>query len=132
MALLRLSLAAAAALVLAGTATSVLAQQVQTQGKPRAALTGTAAGEAYTLDQSQNRRVLQFDQGKKWGLKLEMQQPVTREMQLKDMEAGAYFKFTPGFRVGGAVGLTDKTPAAPKVEEPEVTPRVRLETTFKF
>lgn len=102
------------------------------QAKPRAALTDTAAREAFTLDQSQSRRVLQFDQAKKWGLKLEMQQPVTREMQLRDMEAGAYFKFTPGFRVGGAVGLTDKEPATPKAQEPEVTPRVRLETTFKF
>jgi hypothetical protein len=126
-------LAALAALVLTGTATTALAQvQVQGQAKPRAALTDTAAREAYTLDQSQGRRVLQFDQAKKWGLKLEMQQPVTREMELKDMEAGAYFKFTPGFRVGGAVGLTDKTPPTPKAREDEVTPRVRLETTFKF
>jgi hypothetical protein len=126
MALLRLTLAAAAALVLAGTATTALAQ-----AKPRAALNDASASEAFTLDQSQSRRVLQFDQGKKWGLKLEMQQPVTREMQLKDMEAGAYFKFTPGFRVGGAVGLTDKAPPTPKTQD-EVTPRVRLETTFKF
>jgi hypothetical protein len=129
MALLRLTLAAAAALVLAGTASTAFAQQAQ--GKPRAALNNAAASEAFTLDQSQSRRVLQFDEGKKWGLKLEMQQPVTREMQLKDMEAGAYFKFTPGFRVGGAVGLTDKTPPTPKAQD-EVTPRVRLETTFKF
>ena len=130
MALLRLSLAALAALVLTGTATTALAQ-AQAQAKPRAALNDTAAREAFTLDQSQNRRVLQFDQAKKWGLKLELQQPVTREMQLKDMEAGAYFKFTPGFRVGGAVGLTDKAPPTPKSQD-EVTPRVRLETTFKF
>ena len=131
MALLRLSLAALAALVLAGTATTALAQ-AQSQARPRAALNEAAAREAYALDQSQGRRVLQFDQGTKWGLKLEMQQPVTREMQLQDMEAGAYFKFTPGFRVGGAVGLTDKAPATPKAQEAEVTPRVRLETTFKF
>ena len=127
MALLRLTLAAAAALVLTGTASTALAQT-----KPRANLSESNARDAYALDQSQGTRVLQFDQGKKWGLKLEMQQPVTREMQLKDMEAGAYFKFTPGFRVGGAVGLTDKEPAAPKVRQDEVTPRVRLETTFKF
>ena len=104
--------------------------QAQAQAKSRAALNDSAR-EAYTLDQSQGRRVLQFDQAQRWGLKLEMQQPVTREMQLKDMEAGAYFKFTPGFRVGGAVGLTDKTPPTPKAQD-EVTPRVRLETTFKF
>ena len=130
MALIRLTLAAAAALVLAGTASMAHAQQAPGQAKPRAALNDTAR-EAYTLDQSQGRRVLQFDQAQRWGLKLEMQQPVTREMQLKDMEAGAYFKFTPGFRVGGAVGLTDKTPPTPKAQD-EVTPRVRLETTFKF
>ena len=120
-------MAAMAALVLTGTATTALAQ-----AKPRTNLTESAARDAYALDQSQGTRVLQFDQGKKWGLKLEMQQPVTREMELKDMEAGAYFKFTPGFRVGGAVGLTDKEPATPKVRQDEVTPRVRLETTFKF
>ena len=55
----------------------------------------------------------------------------TAVFNVTPMEAGAYFKFTPGFRVGGAVGLTDKTPPTPKAQD-EVTPRVRLETTFKF
>lgn len=113
-------------LVLTGTATLAHAQT-----KPRAALNSTAAGQAFVLDQSQDRRVLEFDQPARWGWKLEVQQPVTREMQLKDMEAGAYFKFTPSFRVGGAVGLTDKAPSTPKRDE-QVTPRVRLETTLKF
>lgn len=127
MTLVRLSLTAMATLVLLGTAATAHAQT-----RPRTALTESAAREAYALDQSQGRRVLQFDQALKWGWKLEMQQPVTREMRLKDMEAGAYFKFTPGFRVGGAVGLADKTAPTPKARDEEVTPRVRLETTFKF
>lgn len=113
-------------LVLSGAATLAHAQT-----KPRVSLSNTAANESFVLDQSQTRRVLEFDQPARWGWKLEVQQPVTREMRLKDMEAGAYFKFTPSFRVGGAVGLADKEPAA-KLREEQVTPRVRLETTLKF
>lgn len=114
-------------LVLFGTATLAHAQT-----KPRASLSSTTANESFVLDQSQARRVLEFDQPARWGWKLEVQQPVTREMRLKDMEAGAYFKFTPSFRVGGAVGLADKEPPVAKPREEQVTPRVRLETNLKF
>jgi len=125
------SSAVIATLVLFGTAGIAHAQ---TARKPALAYgdSGNTAREAYALDQSQlnARRTLQWDQQAKWGWKLEMNQPVTREMRLKDIEAGAYFKVTPSFRVGGAVGLTDSAPPTPSTEQ--VTPRVRLETTFKF
>jgi len=129
------SSAAIGALVLLGTAGLAHAQSAPAR-KPAVAFgdAGNTARDSYTLDQSQlnARRTLQWDQQAKWGWKLEMSQPVTREMRLKDIEAGAYFKVTPSFRVGGAVGLTDKTAPTPKPSAEQVTPRVRLETTFKF
>src|SRR5690348_10549199 len=47
------------------------------------------------------RKTLQFDTKKgRWGLSLDLDQPATRELQLKDVEAGAWFKVTPQLRVG--------------------------------
>lgn len=81
------------------------------------------------------KKTLQWDASKgRWGLKLDLDQPFGREMELKDVEAGAYFKVTPSLRVGGAVALGDTNPAlaARKAEPVEPAPRVRLETAFKF
>jgi len=75
---------------------------------------------------------LQFDQ-KHWGLHLDMNEPVGREMQLRDVQAGAFFKLTPSLRVGGAVAFADQPTQPDRTSLPTTqTPRVRLETTFKF
>lgn len=102
--------------------------------KPKAAFADSAASarDAYALDQSQARQVIELDGQKRWGLKLEMQQPVTRGVKLKDMEAGAYYKLTPAFRLGGAVGLADKQPPEQQTKQEQVTPRVKLGAIFKF
>jgi hypothetical protein len=77
---------------------------------------------------------LQWDQKGRWGLKLDMIQPVGREMQLRDVQAGAYYRVTPSLRVGGAVSLSGG-----QVDQPDhntlpsaQAPQVKLETTFKF
>jgi hypothetical protein len=78
---------------------------------------------------------LQFDARKgRWGLTFNMDQPSTREMQLNDVQAGAYFRITPSLRVGGAVALGEKSPlpSYKKTQPDEGQPRVRLETAFKF
>jgi hypothetical protein len=83
----------------------------------------------------QGMKSLQFDARKgRWGLTLNMDQPNSREMQLNDVQAGAYFRITPSLRVGGAVALGEKTPlpAYRKTQPEEGQPRVRLETAFKF
>jgi len=74
----------------------------------------------------------QFDQ-KRWGLHLDMNEPVGREMQMRDIQAGAFFKLTPSLRVGGAVAFADQPTQPDRTSLPTTqTPRVRLETTFKF
>jgi hypothetical protein len=123
---------AAAATAIAGAANAQTAR-----GKaPAAADTAGAARDAYTLDQAQGRQVIELDSAKRWGLKLTMQQPVTRDIKLKDVEAGAYYKFNPAFRLGGAVGLADKSlDEATKTQnktKDQVAPRVKLNAIFKF
>lgn len=70
----------------------------------------------------------------RWGVSLNLQQPDTRESTWNDVQAGAYYHITPSLRVGGAVALGDQQLlAGPKKLTPEEgTPRVRLETQFKF
>ena len=82
------------------------------------------------------KSTLQFDATKgRWGLKLDLDQPVDRDMKLEDIRAGAFFKLTPSLRVGGAVSLGETDPRfLTRKNQPiqEVAPRVRLETAFKF
>jgi opacity protein-like surface antigen len=81
------------------------------------------------------RRSLQWDEKGRWGLKLDMSQPVGRDLQLQDVQAGAYYRLTPSLRVGGAVSLGDSVvqqPAIPTAPPQGQAPRVRLETSFKF
>ncbi|MEI7932110.1 MAG: NtrZ family periplasmic regulatory protein [Alphaproteobacteria bacterium] len=125
----RLPLIAMTTLVLSGTASLAHAQTVAP--KPAASLADTTRVESYQLNQSQQSKVLEIDGKSHWGLKLELQQPVTRDVQLKDIEAGAYYKVTPTIRVGGALGVTDAKPAAPAANGP-VTPRAKIGATLKF
>jgi len=79
------------------------------------------------------QKSLFWDQKGHWGLKLDLSQPVGRDMQLGDVEAGAYFHITPSIRVGGAVALGDNNPLDRVTVMPQnQTPRVKLETNFKF
>ena len=76
---------------------------------------------------------LQWDQKGRWGLKLDMVQPVGREMQLRDVQAGAYYRVTPSLRVGGAVSLSNEADQPDHTTLPSAqSPQVKLETTFKF
>ncbi len=81
-----------------------------------------------------SRKTLQFDTKKgRWGLSLDLDQPATRELQLKDVEAGAWFKVTPQLRVGAGVGVgSSRDEALRKPIQKDEAPRVRLETAFKF
>lgn len=69
----------------------------------------------------------------RWGVSLNLDQAETRDVQLNDVQAGAYFRITPSLRVGGAVALGDKEQPQYRRSEPVPgQPRVRLETAFKF
>ena len=82
------------------------------------------------------RRTLEWDSKKaKWGLKLDLDQQVGRPLSYaeRDVQAGAYYKITPSFRVGGAVSLGpmnyDQRPSAVPADR---APKIRLETALKF
>jgi hypothetical protein len=81
------------------------------------------------------RRSLQWDSKKaKWGLKLDLDQQVGRPLSptSKDVQAGAFYKVTPSFHVGGTVslGAFDNDPQT--VIPADKAPKVRLETSLKF
>lgn len=106
------------------------------------------AARAETPPQSQNpnaftapaaaaptRKSLQWDANGRWTLKLDMDEPVGRDVQWKDVQAGAFFHITPSLRIGGSVGLGDRLADPQKIvpqDAAEGGPRVHLETKFKF
>ncbi len=72
-------------------------------------------------------------QNGRWGVTLDLDQPTGRDVQLNDVQAGAYFSVTPSLRGGGAVALGEKEePTFKKTQPTDATPRVRLETALKF
>jgi hypothetical protein len=78
-------------------------------------------------------KMFQWDEKGHWGLRLDLSQPVGRDMELRDIQAGAFFHVTPSLRVGGAVALGDSTVPDRTVVLPQgPAPRVQLETNFKF
>lgn len=79
-----------------------------------------------------DHHTFQLGAGNRWGLKLDMEQPLGRDMAWKDVKAGAFVKLTPNIRVGGTVGLGDKLAQPQKVTPEDTQPRVHLETAFKF
>jgi hypothetical protein len=115
------------------------------------ALMSAAAGGAYAADKPSKPvdftvrseptaaapnvgKTLKMDASKgRFGFTLNVQQPDERPAVLNDVQAGAYFRITPSLRVGGSValGAQELTPRANQAR-PADTPKVRLETAFKF
>ena len=78
-------------------------------------------------------KTLQWDDKGRWSLKLDMNEPAGRGMQLRDVQAGAYYHVTPSLKFGGAVSLGDEPLVPDRNALPQAqAPRVRLETRFKF
>ncbi|WP_372708366.1 NtrZ family periplasmic regulatory protein [Brevundimonas sp.] len=78
---------------------------------------------------------LRFTERGRWGLDLNLSQPVGRERDLGDVEAGAYYRVNPRLRVGAAAGLAEPEadPArAPQSSDRRAAPRFRLESIFRF
>lgn len=132
------SIAGIAALTLLGSASLALAQTAP--AKPRAQSPSDAfivRGD-FNLRDSQfgsqgGRRTLVWDAKKgRWGLMLDITPRSDVDPQARDVEAGAFFRVTPQLRVGGAVGVGSQGTPMRKPGDREETPRVRLETAFKF
>lgn len=83
--------------------------------------------------QRQGRRGLQWNSEGRWGLNLDVDQPVGREADWNDVDASASFRLSPSLRLQGTLGLGERRPdpARPQQQERE-QPRVRLETIFRF
>ena len=82
------------------------------------------------------RRGLRLNDGGRWGLDFNLNQPVGRETDWGDVEAGAYYRLSPRLRVGAAANLAspeiDPARAPESAADRRAAPRVRLETIFKF
>lgn len=124
--------ASVGALALAGTTTDASAQ---TRGRaPVVSLVDVAAQSPNTPPATQ-RRGLRWNENGRWGLNFNLSQPVGREADWGDVEAGAYYRLSPRLRVGAAANLAspEVDPArAPESGDRRAAPRVRLETIFKF
>ncbi len=102
------------------------------------AASGAQAESASTAGAAQwgpqpTHHFFQWDQKGRWSLRLDMSQPVGRDMQLRDVQAGAYYRVTPSLRVGGAVSFGDAPAQTDRTDLPQnQAPRVKLETSFKF
>lgn len=126
-------IAAVAALAMAGAGGVAHAQAAKP--KSRAELTaGQVSVDQNAWGSSAQRRSLQWSTDGRWGVKLDFDQPRTRDVDWRDVEAGAYFRVTPSLRVGGSVGLGAQAvdPKRTEAAEERPQPRVRLETTFRF
>ena len=122
------ALAGLSALLLIGAAG---AAHAETAARPAAAFTGTSESP-WALNAP--RKTLQWDSKGRWGLRLDMEKPVGRDMNLSDVQAGAFIKITPSLRVGGTVGVgsgyAPQQKLLPQTQDPGA--RVHLETKLQF
>jgi hypothetical protein len=77
---------------------------------------------------------LRFTERGRWGLDLNLSQPVGRDSSLGDVEAGAYYRVNPRLRVGASAGLAEpeSDPARAPQTDRRAAPRFRLESIFRF
>lgn len=127
-------IAAVAATLLLGAAASAHAAESSIAPRPRNTVTDfTAQAQPQApMITPAPRKSLQWDSNGKWGLRLDMNQSPVREPDLKDMQAGAFFRITPSLRVGGSVQLGNRLAQPQRVMPGDATPRVHLETAFRF
>ena len=122
------------AAVLLGAAGAVSAQS-STGARARTPVVSLAeAQSAQRATPAPQRRGLRWNDNGRWGLNFNLNQPVGRETQWGDVEAGAYYSVTPRLRVGAAAGLgaADQDPARAPETDRRSQPRIRLESLFKF
>lgn len=102
-----------------------------------------ARAPAVSLSEAQTARAaatpsgpsrLRFTERGRWGLDLNLSQPVGRESSLGDVEAGAYYRVNPRLRVGASAGLAEpeSDPARAPQTDRRAAPRFRLESIFRF
>ncbi len=125
----------AAGLAFLATADVAAAQAAAASGRARApavSLTDAQAARAAAAQPGSSR--LRFTERGRWGLDLNLSQPVGRESNLGDVEAGAYYRVNPRLRVGATAGLAEpeSDPARAPQTDRRAAPRFRLESIFRF
>ncbi len=92
------------------------------------------AASDYASHEGLQRRSLEWDSKKgRWGLKLDVERRLNGGVQIQDVQPGVYYRLSRRLNIGGAVSLApDAAVNSPLVDPQAPTPRVRLETTFKF
>ena len=121
----------AAGLTLLAVADSASAQTAAARSRaPAVTLSEAQAARAATPSQSR----LRFTERGRWGLDLNLSQPVGREADWSDVQAGAYYRLNPRLRVGAAAGLAEpeSDPARAPQTDRRTAPRFRLESIFRF
>ena len=123
-------LAAGLALVAVADAASAQAAAARSRA-PSVSLSEAQAARAAT-GTGQSR--LRFTERGRWGLDLNLSQPVGRDSNLGDVEAGAYYRVNPRLRVGATAGLAEPEadPARGPQTDRRAAPRFRLESIFRF
>lgn len=116
------------ALALAGAAGTAQAQSTGKQSQQT---------QAFTVDPSVwqpagSTRTLQWNGNGRWGLKLDYQQPSTRDLQGKDVDVGASYRVTRRLHIVGSVNVGEDTAPRFVTQDERPQPRVRLESIFRF
>ena len=122
----------AAGLTLLAAADVVSAQATARSRAPAVTLSEAQAARSAASTGGQSR--LRFTERGRWGLDLNLSQPVGRESNLGDVEAGAYYRVNPRLRVGASAGLAEPEadPARAPQSDRRAAPRFRLEAIFRF
>lgn len=115
-------------------ATTVMAASTSALAQSTSTVSLSEAQAAQRNAPAPQRRGLRLNDRGRWGLDFNLNQPVGRETDWGDVEAGAYYRLNDRLRVGAAAAVS--TPEADPARAPETNgraqPRVRLETIFKF
>lgn len=113
-----------------------VAGEASAQARSRAPVVSLAEASAAqrSATPAAPRRGLRWNENGRWGLDFNLNQPVGREAEWGDVEAGAYYRLSPRLRVGAAAGLAtpEQDPARAPETDRRAQPRVRLETLFRF
>ena len=123
----------AAAQTAAGQAAAGQTAGAQARARaPAVSLADAQAVRGFAAQPGSSR--LRFTERGRWGLDLNLTQPVGRESSLGDVEAGAYYRVNPRLRVGAAAGLAEpeSDPARAAQTDRRSAPRFRLESIFRF
>jgi hypothetical protein len=125
----------AVAVLAAGASARAESKGAATAADNNFSVQNTLASDANQWSPQIGRRSLQWDSKKaKWGLKLDMDQQLglPQNFSNRDVQAGAFYKITPSFRVGGSVRLGAMQEGSQIPLPNDDKPKVRLETALKF